>query len=379
MRRFHHYTISSLLAVCLLAGILAGCAATPAPAATKAVEANSTTMSETIQITDAAGRTVEFARLPQRIVVVGRGPYMALHLLYMFPEASERLVGVEKKGTSASDFLPFVDATFESKAMLGGNPGPEQIAALKPDVVIMKGITEEQMSESLGKVGIPVVYVGLETPELFFSDVKNMGAILGNTARADQIIDYYQSQIERVAQVTQGIAADDRPRVLLIEYSDRGGKIAVQVPAMSWIQTQEVQLAGGAPIWKDAVQTTDGWTVVNFEQIASWNPDKIFVVIWYTLDPTEVIASLKADPQWSSLKAVQNGELYAFPGDIFGWDSPEPRWVMGMTWLATRIYPDAFADVDMSNELYTFFGEMFGMERQSITDHIMPRVRMDVK
>ena len=63
----------------------------------------------------------------------------------------------------------------------------------------------------------------------------------------------------------------------------------------------------------------------------------------------------------------------------FGWDSPEPRWIMGMTWLATRIYPEAMAEVDMTEELYTFFGEMYGMKRQSITDDIMPRVRMDVQ
>ena len=245
MRRFRLHAISSLLVACLLIPMLAGCAGAPEAGAEQTAGHTPAATSGAIQIVDAAGRTVEFASIPQRIVVVGRGPYMALHLLYMFPEARERLVGTEKKGTSASDFLPFVDATFEDKTMLASNPGPEQIAALKPDVVIMKGITAEQMSDSLGKVGIPVVYVGLETPEQFFADVRNMGTLLGNEPRATEIVDYYHSQIARVTEATEGIAAGDRPEVLLVEYSDRGGKVAVQVPAASWMQTIEVESAGG--------------------------------------------------------------------------------------------------------------------------------------
>ncbi|OGO06841.1 MAG: hypothetical protein A2Y73_03340 [Chloroflexi bacterium RBG_13_56_8] len=331
-----------------------------------------------IRVTDAAGQTVELEELPNRIVVVGRGPYMALHLLYMFPEGRQRLVGIEVKGETASDFLPYVDAAFTDIPTLASNPGSEQIATLDPDLVIMKGYTVEGMSKSLSQVGIPVVYLGLETPDQFRQDVTNLGILLGSTDRAQEILDFYNSRIERLQKGLKGIDEDDKPRVLLLEYSDRGSKVAVQVPARQWIQTIEVETAGGAPVWLGSAELTDGWTVVNFEQIAQWNPDKIFVVIWYTLDPEEVIATLKADPKWSTLDAVKNDQLYAFPSDIFGWDSPEPRWILGMTWLATKIHPDRFADLDMSEEIHTFFTEMFDMKRDVIDAEIMSRVKLDV-
>jgi iron complex transport system substrate-binding protein len=222
---------------------------------------------------------------------------MTLHLLYMFPEGRARLIGAESKGATPSDFLPFVDPNFADIVSLAANPGPEQILALEPDLVLMKGIVLEQMGELLTQVGIPVVYTGLETPEQFFQDVTNLGALLGNPARAAEIVEFYQSRLDRITQAVVDIPDNEKPRVLLIEYSDRGGEVAVQVPAQSWMQTIQVQAAGGNPVWLEAAEMTDGWTVVNFEQIAVWDPDQIFVVVWYTLDPAGVIATLKADAQ----------------------------------------------------------------------------------
>ncbi len=209
-------------------------------------------------------------------------------------------------------------------------------------------------------------------------DVTNVVAILGNPKRAEEIVAYYQSRLDRLAKGTAGIGEDQKPRTLLLEYSDRGGEVAVQVPAKSWIQTIEVETAGGAPVWLENAEPTDGWTVVNFEQIAVWNPDKIFVIVWYTLDPAQVISMLKADAKWGTLKAVQDDQIYAFPQDIFGWDSAEPRWILGMQWLATRIYPDRFADLNMTEELYSFFGEMYGMDKAVVDAGIMPKAKLDV-
>jgi len=54
--------------------------------------------------------------------------------------------------------------------------------------------------------------------------------------------------------VTVGIADSFKPRVLLVEYSNRGGKAAVQVPSKEWMQTLQVQSAGGFPVWLEAVR-----------------------------------------------------------------------------------------------------------------------------
>lgn len=333
-----------------------------------------------VTVTDATGRTVSLERLPRRIVVVGRASYMGLHMLYMFSEGRTRLVGAESRGATPSDFLPTVDPAFPDNIVtMAANPNVEQIAALEPDLVLMKSGVVEERGESLAQVDIPVVYLGLETPEQFFQDVTNLGLLLGNPTRAEEIISFYQTRLDRIEAGVEGIPESERPHVLLLEYSDRGGEVAVQVPAMAWMQTIQVETAGGIPVWGSEAQVTDGWTVVNFEQIAAWDPDKIFVVVWYQLDPQEVIDGLKADPQWSKLTAVENGELYAFPADIFGWDTPESRWILGIMWTASRLHPERFAEVGLQAEIYAFFDTLYGMDRAAVDAHIMPRVFLNVR
>jgi iron complex transport system substrate-binding protein len=342
-------------------------------------KSSSSAARSTVQLVDAAGQTVRLNKFPRRILVVGRGPHIILHLLYMFPEGKERLVGTVKKGKWASNFLPLIDSGFEKKTMLGASPGPEEIAAVQPDLVLIRKSTVDGLAGPLGKIGIPLVHLGLETPDQFFRDLANLGILLGNEGRANEIATFFRARIERIQSGLSGLRESDKPRVLLAMSLQRGGKIAVQVPAVSWIQTIQVLTAGGNPVWQESSREVGDWTIVNFEQIAQWDPDKIFIVIWHTLDPRETINALKSDLQWSELKAVKTKELYAFPSDIFGWDSPDPRWILGMSWLATRIHPERFKTINMTEEIYSYFGELYGMTRGNVTEKILPTVYLNVR
>ena len=330
-----------------------------------------------ILITDSAGRALRFPHPPRRIVALAPAPYVIAHLLYMFPEGRERLIGMERKGKSASDFLPLIDGTFERKSFLDPNPGPEQIAALKPDLVLMRGTNVE--AKALAALNIPVVYLSLETPERYERDLANIGALLGNRTRADELTGFFRNRLGRVLKTTAPVAAADRPRVLLAMAVARGGKVAVEVPALRWIQTIQVQSAGGSPAWEEAADKTGGWTVINLEQIASWNPDVIVLVVWYSMDPNRTIADFKADSRWAALKAVRSGRIYAFPSDLYGWDTPDPRWILGLTWLATKIHPNLFRDIDMDAEIDGFYGFLYGMDKAAVDAKIRTAIRTPMR
>jgi len=323
---------------------------------------------------DAAGRTVSLPASPGRIVIVGRGPFMPLHLLYMFSTGPKRLVGVEERSKSLS-FTRLIDPQFSSKTVLAPNPGPEQIAALKPDVVIMKGTSEDQTCLSLKRINIPVMYVGLENPEQFFQDVRNLGILLGEQGRAGEIVRAYGTRLELVRTRLKAIPEERKPRVLVFSYHNRGGKAAVEVPGASWMQTIQAREGGGRPVWTAAFKETDNWAVVNFEQIASWNPDCIYITIWHTLDPAEVIADLRADPQWQKLKAVKAGRIRAIPSDIFGWDTPEPRWILGLTWMAAQTWPERFPEYSLEGSVRAFFRELYHLDDKTISTRILPELK----
>ena len=142
------------------------------------------------------------------------------------------------------------------------------------------------------------------------------------------------------------------------------------------MQTIQAETAGGRPVWLKSVHPTDGWTITNFERIAAWDPDKIFIQIWYTMDPDKVIESFKNNPAWQMLRAVNNHDLYAFPSDIFGWGNPEPRWILGIMWLAKKMHPERFANIDIYAEVYRYFADLYFLEKDIVTSKIMPSIYM---
>ncbi|MEA3355763.1 MAG: ABC transporter substrate-binding protein [Candidatus Bipolaricaulota bacterium] len=327
-----------------------------------------------VEFTDALGRVIAFDVLPERIVVAGKGSWMVGHPLYLFPEAVDRVVAMEVRRGSVSDFLAQIVPGFSELPHLETNAGPEQIAPLQPDAVVLKSYMRE-LGDSLELIGLPVVYVHLETPEQFFADIKTIGQLFDSPTRTDEIIAFYKQRLDKISARVDTLSAEERPSVLVIQYIERGGEGAFSVPPTEWMQTIQVKTAGGDPVWFEASGT--GWQVVNFEQIAAWDPDKIFVVVFRS-DPDPVMEHIRSNPNWQALSAVQNDELYAFPADFFGWDVPDPRWILGLTWCAKTIHPGLLSDVDIRQEIYDFYGQMYRMDEAEVEEIILPQLSGDI-
>ena len=332
-----------------------------------------------VRVTDAAGRDIVLKSPPKRIVVVGAAPFIPLHMLYMFEEARERLKGFEAKIDKEDEFLRLIDPGYGAKVALNANPGPESVAALKPDLVIAKGTRAGDMARSLKVLGIPLMYIGAETPSMFLRDVENIGKVLGSPERADHIVRYYRRKLSLVRGRVEDLRPEQRPDVLVMEYSDRGGAASFKVPARSWMQTLQVELAGGNPVWVDSLEIGEGWRITGFEQIAAWDPEKIFLVVWFRLKGQAVIQGMRRDGKWRQLRAVGNNGLQLFPRDIFGWDSANPRWILGVLWMAKKTHPDRFGpgDPGLKRTVLEFYRILYGMGKQAIRRYILPEIELD--
>jgi len=346
---------------------------TEPPAPTEAEPAAGADAGTPIVVTDALGREIEFAAPPQRIVVPGKGTWMIGHALYMFPDAAERVIALEQRGPNVSSFLPLLDPTFNDKPHLEQDAAPEQIAPLRPDAILLKSYLAEKLGAPLESLGFPVVLIDLESPDQFLSDIATVGQLLGDEARAQEIIEFYQGKLDHIAAGLEGLEDDEKPNVLVINYNAGGGEIAFAIPSVSYLQTIQTETAGGNAIWTDAAEG-GGWTTVNFEQIAAWDADKVFVIAFKS-DAGAVVERLKADPKWQALRAVQDGELYGFPSDLYGWDLPDPRWILGTMWMAEKMHPDRFEDLDIKAEIYEFFDAMYGMDQAAVDAYIMPELK----
>jgi iron complex transport system substrate-binding protein len=167
-----------------------------------------------------------------------------------------------------------------------------------------------------------------------------------------------------------------KPRTLLLYYNDKDGKVAFNVPPLGWMQTQMVQVAGGDPVWGDA-NLGSSWTQVTLEQIAAWDADRIFIIA-YNKNPSDVVTGLKADPNWQALRAVQEDQLYAFATDLYSWDQPDPRWILGLTWLAGKLHPELFPGLNITSEAQTFYQSLYGLDATFFEQNILPTFKGDL-
>ncbi|OQB27080.1 MAG: corrinoid ABC transporter substrate-binding protein [Chloroflexi bacterium ADurb.Bin180] len=333
---------------------------------------------ESIKITDSLGNTVEFKTLPQHIVIAGKNPLPVVENLFLYPEANERLAGYAMGGKqNPATFLSLMHPTFKDKPTLQTGATAEQITALQPDAVVMKSLNYEALGKPLQALGIPVIALDLETPEQFTHDHVILGELFGNPTRSQDILAYYEAKLAPVAQATEGLKPEEKPTVLLMQYSLSGGEVAVSVPPGSWLQTLMVELSGGNPVWKDTVSGS-GWAVVNLEQIAAWDPE-VMLVVDYTANPKEAVAKLKADARWQELKAVKENRIYGFAGDFFSWDQPDPRWILGVNWLAAKLHPEKFPGFDLTQMVTEFFVQMYGMSESQVQSGVLPKLTGDVK
>ena len=381
-----------LLVVCSMA--LASCApaaATPAvvePTDTEVAVVEETPVEATemsaepveemsgFSITDALGRTIEFDQMPQRMAMAGKAAIMVVDAIYLFPDSVDHMVGMPEVIQGSGNFAEVIDPTYRTKTIFAKDVGPEQIAAVQPDVVVLKSSMQESLGNPLDELGIPVVYLDFETPDQYQRDLATLGELFQDQETTDKLVAYYQAAVDRVAQPLAGLADADKPSVLVLYYSESDGEVAFNVPPLGWMQTILVETAGGIPAWQDA-QFGNGWSKVNFEQIAAWNPDQVYIVSYFS-NADEVVAGLQENPEWQALQAVQEEQIYSFPADYYSWDQPDVRWILGLNWLATKIHPEVFSDLDTMQVARDFYSDLYGLDAAAFDTYIAPNLRGDL-
>jgi len=327
-------------------------------------------------VTDALGRVIHFDKAPERIVLAGKALFMVADAIYLFPEAGKRIVALGSTQQGSGNFIPMIDSTFSSKITLDSSAGPEQIAAAQPDCVIMKSSNVNSLGKPLEALKIPVVYLDFETPDQYQRDLKTLGQLFQNPDQAAKLAAYYQGKVDAISKAVSGLTDAQKPRTLVLYYNEKNDTVAFNVPPMSWMQTLQIQTAGGQPVWADA-NPGSNWATVSLEQIAAWNPDVIFIVAYFN-PVNDVVAKLKADPKWQGLSAVKNNKLYGFATDVYSWDQPDTRWILGLTWVASKLHPDLFPGLDITKEAQSFYQDLYGMDEASFQKNIQPLLTGDI-
>ena len=339
-----------VMSVSLLTGYSETKAATEEPTQSAEQDATQET-AETREITDMAGRKVTVPTAENIEAVFSAGPVAAIFLYMVVPD---KLLGWNYELNDVEKSIILDKYQDLPNFGMGDAVNYEAVIAANPTIAINSGKINDAMvsdcdalSESLG---IPVVAVDNElnnSAEAF----RFMGELLGVEDHAEELAQYAE-QVFTDINVLSDIPEEKKVSVYFgngedsLETAPRGSQHAQILDAINAVNVADLELGDGSRVQ------------ISAEQLLAWDPDVIVVNGEPKADKSGSSAAedILSNPDYASLKAVQDQKVYGTPNAPFSWvDRPAgPNRLIGMRWFSALIYPE-YIKCDINEEIHKFF------------------------
>ena len=342
--------ICLVMSVSLLIGYSETKAATEEPTQSTEQDATQET-AETREITDMAGRKVTVPTAENIESVFSAGPVAAIFLYMVVPD---KLLGWNYELNDVEKSIILDKYQDLPNFGMGDAVNYEAVIAANPTIAINSGKINDAMvsdcdalSESLG---IPVVAVDNElnnSAEAF----RFMGELLGVEDHAEELAQYAE-QVFTDINALSDIPEEKKVSVYFgngedsLETAPRGSQHAQILDAINAVNVADLELGDGSRVQ------------ISAEQLLAWDPDVIVVNGEPKADKSGSSAAedILSNPDYASLKAVQDQKVYGTPNAPFSWvDRPAgPNRLIGMRWFSALIYPE-YIKCDINEEIHKFF------------------------
>ena len=316
------------------------------------------------QVTDALGRTVDLPAKIDRVVVnFNFEEFTAV----AGKEGWAKVVGMSKTLWSGwrraiwskyTPLIPNLAAMPEIGNVDDNSFNVESVIALKPDVVLLADfswkVLETQRAQ-IEKAGIPIVVIDYNAQDLgrHLASTRALGRVMGAEDRAEDLARLYEAKYREIMERIAGAGAKVKPRVHFELGRDGAEKIGNSYSGTMWGKIATLlgaeniadgKLAGPwGPLSAETVLAADPGFV--FIAGSSWVGKPNCVKTGYDTDLAATRASLApyaARPGWADLAAGKAREIHAVEHGLcrtlFDY--------VAMQYIAKRLYPAAFADVD---------------------------------
>lgn len=342
--------ICLVMSVSLLTGYSETKAATEEPTQSAEQDATQET-AETREITDMAGRKVTVPTAENIKSVFSAGPVAAIFLYMVAPD---KLLGWNYELNDVEKSIILDKYQDLPNFGMGDAVNYEAVIAANPTIAINSGKINDAMvsdcdalSESLG---IPVVAVDNElnnSAEAF----RFMGELLGVEDHAEELAQYAE-QVFTDINALSDIPEEKKVSVYFgngedsLETAPRGSQHAQILDVINAVNVADLELGDGSRVQ------------ISAEQLLAWDPDVIVVNGEPKADKSGSSAAedILSNPDYASLKAVQDQKVYGTPNAPFSWvDRPAgPNRLIGMRWFSALIYPE-YIKCDINEEIHKFF------------------------
>ena len=342
--------ICLVMSVSLLTGYSETKAATEEPTQSAEQDATQKT-AETREITDMAGRKVT---VPTAENIESVFFFVSVAAIFLYMVVPDKLLGWNYELNDVEKSIILDKYQDLPNFGMGDAVNYEAVIAANPTIAINSGKINDAMvsdcdalSESLG---IPVVAVDNElnnSAEAF----RFMGELLGVEDHAEELAQYAE-QVFTDINVLSDIPEEKKVSVYFgngedsLETAPRGSQHAQILDAINAVNVADLELGDGSRVQ------------ISAEQLLAWDPDVIVVNGEPKADKSGSSAAedILSNPDYASLKAVQDQKVYGTPNAPFSWvDRPAgPNRLIGMRWFSALIYPE-YIKCDINEEIHKFF------------------------
>ena len=347
---------------------------TEAPATTAAPETVAAAESAEVTITDMIGREVTIVPGSyKRVVCIGAGAlrmysYIGDVALLCGVEDIDNVNLSERPKMFDSVARPYVLAygdTFNTLPSCGvGGPmaqaaEAEKILSCNPDIVISEFEDVEKEDALQEQLGVPVITLKAGSKgvfdDAFYGSMELLGKVFGEEEKAAALNSYVQEQAAEIRARTADIAEEDKPSVYVCGLGNWG--------TTDHLMTAEKYVSFEIANVKNVLSDTgtQGIQPIEEEKFVSIGADMDMIIMdaaavknikpLYAEDPT----------MFDTCAAWQNGEVYLEMAYNAYYTNFEIALIN--TWfIAKTVYPEAFADIDMTAKTNEVTQKFFGLD-----------------
>ena len=307
-------------------------------------------------VTDAAGRAVTIPEKVERIFPAG--PPAAILLYTLAPELLLGWTRSPEPGQCAFLGPGACDKREVGRLTGRGNTtNLEVLLNLKPDLVLDVGTINDTYVSLATRVqeqsGIPYALLDGRF-DAVVPLYRKLGELTHRPDQAETLALYADETIKTIKSRIDTVSEAQRPRV----YYGRGPN-GLETGLGGSINVETIEFLGAHNV---AAERRGGLATVSVEQVLAWNPEVII-----TIEPA-FATTVRTDPVWAPIKAVQTARIYLSPRLPFGWIDfpPSVNRLIGLWWLAKAFYPDKFPEDlrPLTREFYQRFYHMTPSDAQ---------------
>ena len=300
------------------------------------------------EFVDMAGRSVTIPDKGTKIFCASPPP---LYLLYALD--SSLAAGLNFAFTAQE--TTYLRPEFLNLPVLGGwfgqgqTPNLETVMAVKPDFILAwywhKGAANDVIEKTAKTLGLPVVYVRLDTLEQYAQAFEFLGQILHREERGQTLARETRRMLAEVQPVVSAIPEEKRTSVYYAQGVD-----GLKTECDTSVHAELINLAGGKNIRSCQARDSFGMESVSVEEILNADPEVILA------KESSFAKAARTSPIWNHVRAVRNDRVLLIPSTPFNWFDRPPSFmrILGLCWLTNQLYPDRYPK-NMVTETRNFY------------------------